>query len=78
MRIYSYFKENDFKQCLFGHVIYVKEIKDEFLIIALYVIDLNFIGNCQMLIDEFKKIIKFEFEIADLKMMKYFLDLKIK
>jgi Reverse transcriptase (RNA-dependent DNA polymerase) len=45
MRINSYFKENDFKQCPFEATIYVKVCKDKLLIVALYVNDLIFMGN---------------------------------
>jgi Reverse transcriptase (RNA-dependent DNA polymerase) len=77
-RIDSYFKENGFKQCPFKATIYVKAHNDELLIVALYVDDLIFMGNSQMLIDEFKKVMKLEFEMTDLGMMMYFLGLEIK
>jgi hypothetical protein len=51
----------------------VKAKKDELLIVALYMHDLIFMENSQRLIDEFKKVMKLEFE-----MMMYFLDLEIK
>jgi Reverse transcriptase (RNA-dependent DNA polymerase) len=56
----------------------VKAKKDELLIVALYVDDLIFMGNNQRLIDEFKKVMKLEFEITYLGMMRYFLGLEIK
>jgi Reverse transcriptase (RNA-dependent DNA polymerase) len=74
----SYFKENGFKQCPFEAVIYVKAHKDELLIVALYVDDLIFMGNNQSLINEFKKVMKLEFEMTYLGMMMYFLGLEIK
>jgi Reverse transcriptase (RNA-dependent DNA polymerase) len=77
-RIYRYFKENSFKQCPFEVTIYVKARKDELLIVALYVDDLIFMGNNQRLIDEFKREMKFEFEITDFGMKRYFLGLEIK
>jgi Reverse transcriptase (RNA-dependent DNA polymerase) len=40
--------------------------------------DLIFVGNSQRLIDEFKKVMNLEFEMTDLGMMSYFLDLEIK
>jgi Reverse transcriptase (RNA-dependent DNA polymerase) len=58
--------------------IYVKAHKNEFLIVALYVDDLIFMGNNQRLIDEFKREMKFEFEMTNLRMMRYFLGLEIK
>jgi Reverse transcriptase (RNA-dependent DNA polymerase) len=74
-RIDSYFKENDFKQCPFEVTIYVKARKDEILIVALYVDDLIFMGNNQMLIYEFKKEMKLEFKMTNLRMM---IDLEIR
>jgi hypothetical protein len=45
----------------------VKACQDELLLIALYVDDLIFIDNSQKLIDEFKKVMEFEFEMTSLK-----------
>jgi Reverse transcriptase (RNA-dependent DNA polymerase) len=77
-RIDNYFKENGFRHCPFEHAIYVKVKKDELLIVALYVDDLIFMGNNQRFIDEFKKVMKLEFEMIDLGMMRYFFGLEIK
>jgi Reverse transcriptase (RNA-dependent DNA polymerase) len=76
-RIDSYFKENGFKQCPFEAAIYVKARKDELLIIIMYVDDL-ILRNSQRLIDEFKREMKLEFEMTDLRMVRYFLGLEIK
>jgi hypothetical protein len=56
----------------------VEAKKDELLIVALYVDDLIFMGNSQRLIDEFKKVMKLEFKMTDLGMMRYFFGLEIK
>jgi Reverse transcriptase (RNA-dependent DNA polymerase) len=56
----------------------VKARKDELLIIALCVDDLIFMDNSQRRIDEFKREMKLEFEMIDLRMMRYFLGLKIR
>ena len=77
-RIDSYYKENDFRQCPFEHAIYVKSRKGELLIIALYVDDLIFMGNSQRLLEEFKEVMKEEFEMTDLEKMRYFLGLEIR
>jgi Reverse transcriptase (RNA-dependent DNA polymerase) len=77
-RIDNYFKENDFKQCPFKTIIYVKSRKDKLLIIALYIHDLIFMGNSQRLIDEFKRVMKLEVEMTYLGMMRYFFSLEIK
>jgi Reverse transcriptase (RNA-dependent DNA polymerase) len=78
MRIDNYFKENDFRQCPSEHVIYVKAKNDELLIVALYVDDLIFMVNSQRLIDEFKKVMKLEFEMIDHRMIRYFFSIEIK
>jgi Reverse transcriptase (RNA-dependent DNA polymerase) len=67
----SYFEKNDFKQCPFKHVIYMKAFKDELMMVALYVDNMIFMDNNQRLIDEFKTMMKLEFEMAGLKMMRY-------
>jgi Reverse transcriptase (RNA-dependent DNA polymerase) len=56
----------------------VKAYKDDLLIVALYVNDLIFMDNNQWLIDEFKRVIKLEFDMTDLRMIRYFLSLEIK
>jgi Reverse transcriptase (RNA-dependent DNA polymerase) len=55
-----------------------QDMQNELLIVALYVDDLIFMGNSQRLIDEFKIVIKLEFEMTDLVMIRYFLSLEIK
>jgi Reverse transcriptase (RNA-dependent DNA polymerase) len=52
--------------------------QSELLIVALYVDNLIFMGNDKRLIDEFKREMKLEFEMTDLKMMRYFFSLEIK
>lgn len=44
---------------------------------TLYVDDLIFIGNNVELIKEFKEVMKKEFEMTDLGLMKYFFGLKV-
>ncbi|KAL8098000.1 hypothetical protein AgCh_030941 [Apium graveolens] len=67
-----------FKQCPYEHSVYVKKFEGKLLIVALYVDDLIFMGNCQKLIEEFKKGMTCEFEMTDLGLLKYFLGLEIK
>ena len=47
------------------------------MFIALYVDDLIFSGNNAELIETFKEVMKKEFEMADLGLMKYFLGLEV-
>ncbi|KAL9253963.1 Retrovirus-related Pol polyprotein from transposon RE2-like protein [Drosera capensis] len=76
-RIDTYFKENGFKQCPFEHAFYVKKKDEGLLFVALYVDDLIFMGNNGDMIEEFKAAMTQEFEMTDLRVMRYFLDLKI-
>jgi len=47
------------------------------MFIALYVDDLIFTGNNVKLIEAFKEVMKKEFEMTDLGLMKYFLGLEV-
>jgi Reverse transcriptase (RNA-dependent DNA polymerase) len=78
MRIDGYFKENDFKQCLYEYVIYVKSRKGETLIVVLYVDDLIFMENSSRMVEEIKGAMINEFEMTDLGLIKYFLGLEVK
>jgi len=57
--------------------IYVKHVEADILIISLYVDDLLVIGSNLALIDIFKQEMKDAFEMTDLGLMTYFLDLEI-
>jgi Reverse transcriptase (RNA-dependent DNA polymerase) len=58
--------------------IYVKAHRDELMIVALYLDDLIFMSNNQRLIYEFEQVIKLQFEMTNVRMMRYFLSPKIK
>ena len=77
-KIDGYLKRKGFKQCPYEHSVYVKKVEGKILIVVLYVDDLIFMGNCQKLIDEFKKDMTLEFEMTELGLLKYFLGLEIK
>jgi Reverse transcriptase (RNA-dependent DNA polymerase) len=77
-RIDGYFMENDFRQCMYEHVIYVKSRRGETLIVALYVDDLIFMGNSSIMVEEFKGVMMKEFKMTNLILIKYFLGLEIK
>jgi Reverse transcriptase (RNA-dependent DNA polymerase) len=78
MRIDGYFKENGFKQCLYKHDIYVKSRRSERLIVALYVDDMNFMGNNSRMVEEFKGAMMKKFDMTDFVLIKYFLGLEMK
>jgi Reverse transcriptase (RNA-dependent DNA polymerase) len=72
------FKSHDFMQCPYEHALYVKIENRDMLIVSLYVDDLIFMGSSSDMIDEFKRVMKSEFEMTDLGFMSYFLGLEIK
>jgi len=55
-----------------------KKIDGKILIVVLYLYDLIFIGSDDLLIVDFKEIMKKEFEMIDLGLLKYFLGIKVK
>lgn len=77
-RIDAYFKRNGYEQCPYEHALYTKKAEREMMVVALYVDDLIFTGSNLRLIKEFKEVMKKEFEITDLGLMKYFLGIEVK
>jgi Reverse transcriptase (RNA-dependent DNA polymerase) len=65
-------------QCHYEHTLYVKDENGDMLVVALYVDDLIFTGSNYEMVDEFKRVMKSEFEMTDLGLMSYFLVLQIK
>ncbi|KAJ8616030.1 hypothetical protein MRB53_035402 [Persea americana] len=51
--------------------------KGDFLMVCLYVDDMIFAGSSQVLVDEFKKHMKTEFDMTDLGSLKFFLGLEV-
>jgi Reverse transcriptase (RNA-dependent DNA polymerase) len=77
-RIDQYFKSHGFVQCPYEHVLYVKIENGDMLIVSLYVDDLIFMSSSGAMIDEFKRAVKKEFEMTDLRLMSYFFGHEIK
>jgi len=75
--INTYFKKNGYEQCPYKHAFYIKKKGEYVMFIALYVDDLIFIENNVKLIEAFKEVMKKEFEMTDLGLMKYFLGLEV-
>eukprot|EP00253_Pinus_taeda_P009234 PITA_09234 len=76
-RIYAYLIENGFDKCDGEPTLYIKENDGKILIIVLYVDDLIFISNDASLIDDFKAVMKNEFEMTDLGFLRYFLGIEV-
>jgi len=76
-RIDTYFKENEFKQCPYEYVIYTKKSENNIIFVAL-VDDLIFMGKNDEMIEEFKGTMIQKFEMTNLGLMKFFLDLEVR
>ena len=67
-----------FEKCDYEHTLFTKTGKEgNILIISLYVDDLIYTGNDELMISEFKTSMKHEFDMTDLGKMRYFLGLEV-
>ena len=76
-RIDSYLLENGFEKCEGEPTLYIKEKDGKMLIVVLYVDDVIFTGNDDCLVESFKKVMKEEFEMTDMGLLKYFLGTEV-
>eukprot|EP00253_Pinus_taeda_P020932 PITA_20932 len=76
-RIDSYLQENGFEKCEGEPTLYIKEKDGKILIVVLYVDDVIFTGNDYYLIDNFKAVMKEEFEMTDMSLLRYFLGIEV-
>eukprot|EP00253_Pinus_taeda_P002526 PITA_02526 len=75
-RIDSYLLENGFEKC--GEpTLYIKEKDGKILIVVLYVYDVIFTGNDDYLIGNFKAVMKEEFEMIYMGLLRYFLGIEV-
>jgi len=70
-RIDSYLLENRFEKCEGEPTLYIKEKYGKLLIVVLYVDDVIFTGNDDYLIENFKLVMKEEFEMTDMGLLRY-------
>lgn len=77
-RIDAYLMDNGFDKCDGESTLYIKQSDDNILIVIFYVDDLIFIGSDDFLIVDFKGVMKSEFEITDLGLLRYFLGIEVK
>eukprot|EP00253_Pinus_taeda_P003125 PITA_03125 len=77
-RIDAYLLDNGFKKCDDEPTLYIKESEGNILIVILYIDDLIFIDSDDFLIADFKQVMKSEFEMTDLGLLKYFLGIEAK
>ncbi|PNY15444.1 retrotransposon-related protein [Trifolium pratense] len=77
-KIESYFNAEKFEKCPYEHTLFVKYgMKNEILVVSLYVDDLIYTGNNQRLMDEFKSSMKKKFAMTDLGKMRFFLGVEV-
>ena len=69
-RIDSYLLENGFEKCEGEPTLYINQKDGKILIVVFYVDDVIFIGNDACLIENFKSVMKDEFEITDMGLLK--------
>ena len=77
-RIDKYLQERNFIKCPYEHPLYIKIQHGDILIMCLYVDDLIFTGSNPSMFNEFKKEMTKEFEITDIGLMYYYLDIEVK
>ncbi|RVW59737.1 Retrovirus-related Pol polyprotein from transposon TNT 1-94 [Vitis vinifera] len=76
-RIESYFKEG-FNKCPYEHTLFTKTAEGgKILIVCLYVDDLIFTGNDESMFKQFKKSMMVEFDMTDLRKLRYFLGIEV-
>ena len=65
-RIDAYLLENGFEKCEEEPTLYIKEKDGKMLIVVLYVDNVIFTGNDDYLIENFKRVMKDEFEMTSM------------
>lgn len=77
-RIEAYFMKEGFEKCDYEHTLFIKTNKEgKVFIVSLYVDDLIFTGNDELMFTQFKNSMKHEFDMTDLGKMRYFLGLEV-
>eukprot|EP00253_Pinus_taeda_P035126 PITA_35126 len=76
-RIDSYLLENEFDKCEGEPTVYIKEKDGKIFIVVLYVDDVIFSSNDDYLIKNFKSVMKEEFEMTDMGLLRYFLGIEV-
>jgi len=77
--IHFFFTENGFKRSANEPTLYFKRQGDsDFLVVCLYVDDIIYMGSSKSLIADFKACMMKTFEMTDLGLLHYFLELELK
>ncbi|KAI5316393.1 hypothetical protein L3X38_036100 [Prunus dulcis] len=77
-RIETYFDNEGFKKCPYEHTLFIKTADGgKVLFVCLYVDDLMFTGNDEVMFKDFKRSMMIEFDMTDLGKIKYFLGIEV-
>ena len=74
----TYFKENGFTRYIHEYVLYVKKENEDLVFVCVYVDDLIFTCNNQIMCEEFNKTMTQESEMSDMGLMSYYLGIEVK
>ncbi|KAL0451488.1 UNVERIFIED_CONTAM: Copia protein [Sesamum latifolium] len=77
-RLDNYLQKNGFSRCLHEYALYVEKDKGDILCICIYVDDLILTGSNPHMYEAFKKVMAQEFEMSDMGLMSYYLELEVK
>eukprot|EP00253_Pinus_taeda_P036573 PITA_36573 len=77
-KIDAYLLDNGFDKCDCEPTLYIKESDGKSLIVVLYVDDLIFTGSDDFVIVDFKEVMKSEFEMTDLGLLRHILGIEVK
>lgn len=78
MKLDEILKGLKFEKCLQEHAVYRREIKDDLIVIGVYVDDLIVTGSNMKIIKEFKRAMSSKFEMTDLGKLTYYLGIEVK
>ena len=76
-RIESYFRHKGLEKSSHDHTLFSKSVGEKLLMVSLYVDDLIFVGNDDVMCEEFKQSMKQEFEMTNLGRMSFFLGVEV-
>lgn len=77
-RIEAHFIDEGFQRCDSEQTLFTKRSKEgKIIIVSVYVDDLIFTGNCEIMMSEFKSSMLREFDMSDLGKMRFFLGIEV-
>eukprot|EP00253_Pinus_taeda_P032852 PITA_32852 len=76
-RIDSYLQKSGFENCEGEPTLYIKEKDGKILIVVLYVDDVIFTSNDDYVIENLKVVMKEEFEVTDMGLLRYLLGIEV-